>query len=53
MIVPADFYRTMTPQELVDRCWGSCYAELLSNGKLAAFMECAKAKGGFFLDFRG
>lgn len=51
--IASDFYRTMTPQELADMCWGSCYREMLENGKLAAFMQTAQAKGGYFLDFRG
>jgi hypothetical protein len=50
--LPADFYLTMTAEEITDLCWGSCYAEILENGKLASFLEKAKAKNGYFLDFR-
>ncbi len=50
--LPEDFYLSMTAEEIADKCWGSCYAEMLENGKLAALIEKAKAKNGFFLDFR-
>lgn len=50
--LPDDFYLSMTAEEIADKCWGSCYAEILENGKLAAFLEKAKSKNGFFLDFR-
>lgn len=51
--LPKDFYLTMTPKEIADKCWGSCYRELLDNGKLKATMAAAKKKGGFLLEFEG
>lgn len=50
--IPADFYRSMKPEEVADMCWDRCYSEILNNGTLSSFMEKARAKNGFLLDFR-
>ena len=47
--IPRDFYLTMTPEEIAEKCWRSNL--ILSNGTLAAFMQKAKSKNGFLLDF--
>ena len=49
--LPGGFYRAMAPEEIAAMCWGSCRGEILGNGRLAAFMEKARAKGGVLLDF--
>lgn len=49
--LPNDFYLKMKPKDIADQCWGSCRSEMLSNGKLAAFLSKTKSKGGYFLDF--
>ncbi len=49
--LPDDFYLTMKPSEIADMCWARCRKEMLSNGKLSAFMKKAKNKKGFLLDF--
>lgn len=49
--IPKDFYLTMEPEELADKCWGNCYREILESGKLASFMAKARKKKGFYLDF--
>ena len=47
--IPKDFFLTMTPEELADKCW---HTKLINeNGILAKFMEKAKTKNGYFLDF--
>ena len=47
--IPNDFYRSMTSEELAEKCWRT--KAIIANGVLAAFMEKAKNKGGFLLDF--
>ncbi len=47
--ITRDFYLTKTPEEIADMCW--CSNLIISNGKLAAFMQKAKSKKGFLLDF--
>jgi len=47
--IPNDFYRSMTCEELADMCWRT--RSIIADGVLAAFMEKAKSKGGFLLDF--
>ena len=47
--IPKDFYLTKTPEEIADMCWHS--SKIIANGKLSAFMEKAKNKNGFLLDF--
>jgi len=49
--IPKDFYISMKPKEIADMCWGSCYREIINNGRLSAFMKKAKKKKGFLLDF--
>ena len=51
--LPADFYRTMAAKDIADECWGSCRSEILNRGTLAAFLDAAKKKNGFLLDFSG
>jgi len=50
--LPNDFYLSMKPGDIADKCWGSCRSELLSNGKLASLLKKMKAKKGYLLDFR-
>ncbi len=47
--IPNDFYLSLTCEELAEMCWHS--GDIIANGKLAAFLEKAKSKGGFLLDF--
>ena len=47
--IPNDFYLSMTSEELAEKCWRT--KAIIANGVLAAFMEKAKNKGGFLLDF--
>ena len=47
--LPDDFYRTMTADELADKCWLS--GLIKKNGVLASVMKKAKAKGGFLIDY--
>ena len=47
-----DFYLTMDAKEIANKCWGSCYKEILGNGKLSSIINKAKKKKGFYLDFR-
>ena len=47
--IPKDFYLSMTSEELANMCWRP--KAIIANGVLAAFMEKAKRKGGFLLDF--
>lgn len=47
--IPNDFYISMTSEELAGKCWRT--KAIIANGVLAAFMEKAKRKGGFLLDF--
>ena len=49
--LPDDFYLTMKPREIADKCWGSCQREMISNGRLASFMKKAKSKKGYYFDF--
>ena len=49
--LPKDFYRTMQAEDIAEQCWGSCYAEILKRGTLAAFLSKAKQKQGVLLDF--
>ena len=49
--LPDDFYLTMSAKDIAGQCWGSCYSEILSKGKLAAFLKRAKQKQGYYLDF--
>ena len=47
--IPDDFYLSLTCEELADMCWHT--GDVIANGVLAAFLEQAKSKGGFLLDF--
>ncbi len=47
--IPADFYLTQTPEELAKKCW--CSEAILRNGRLAEYVEKAKSKQGYYLDF--
>lgn len=49
--LPGDFYRTMQPKDIANKCWGNCYSEIMNNGRLAGFLEKAREKGGVLLDF--
>ena len=51
MDLPHDFYKTATPLSIAEACWGSCYDEILRSEKLAGFLETAKAKNGFLIDY--
>ncbi|MBO4423238.1 MAG: hypothetical protein J5879_07350 [Clostridia bacterium] len=47
--LPNDFYIRMDADELARKCWQS--NAIIKNGVLAAFMEKAKEKNGYYLDF--
>lgn len=49
--LPGDFYRTMQPKDIANKCWGNCYGEIMNNGRLAGFLEKVREKGGVLLDF--
>ena len=51
--LPKDFYLTMQAEDIAEKCWGSCYAEILRRGTLAAFIAKAGQKQGFLLDYTG
>lgn len=47
--LPKDFYLSMTSEEIADKCWRT---KLINEkGVLANFIEKAKEKKGYFLDF--
>ena len=47
--LPKDFYLSMTAEEIADKCW---HTKLINEKDvLANFMEKAKEKKGYFLDF--
>ena len=48
-IVKAGAHACASPKEIAEKCWRSNL--ILSNGILAAFMQKAKSKNGFLLDF--
>ena len=47
--IPDDFYLSLTCEQIAKKCWHS--GDIVANGKLAAFLEKVKSKGGFLLDF--
>lgn len=48
--LPEDFYLTMTAEEIAGKCWRS--KTILNNGILQEFMQKAKEKNGYFLNFK-
>ena len=47
--LPKDFYLSMTAEEIADKCW---HTKLINEkGIFASFLEKAKEKKGYFLDF--
>ena len=50
--IPENFYKTMKAKDLAEKCWGSCRGEITKNGVYARFVNKAKKKNGFLLDFR-
>lgn len=48
----ADFYKTLSRQDIADMCWGSCYEKILNNEKLESFLNLAKKKNGFYFTFK-
>ena len=49
--LPKDFYLTMSPEDVADKCWGCFYGPMLQKGVLADLMNKAKAKNGFLQDY--
>ncbi len=47
--IPDDFYLSLTCEQIAKKCWHS--GDIVANGKLAAFLEKVKSKGGFLLEF--
>ena len=47
--LPKNFYTKMSAEELARKCWRS--DKIIKNGKLGRFMEKAKEKKGYYLDF--
>ena len=47
--IPDDFYLSLTCEQIAEKCWHS--KDIIAGGVLAAFLEKAKRKGGFLLDF--
>ena len=47
--IPDDFYLSLTCEQIAEKCWHS--KDIIAGGVLAAFLEKAKSKGGFLLDF--
>lgn len=48
--LPKDFYLTMTPKDIAEKCWSSCYNAILENGILSGLMKKARERNGFLLD---
>lgn len=48
----ADFYKTMSAEDIANMCWGNCFSEIKSNTELASFLKKAVQKGGYCLTFR-
>ncbi len=51
LYLPKDFYWEYTPEKIADMCWGSCYKEILSNQKLHSFLNKARKRRGYFIDY--
>ena len=47
--IPDDFYLSLTCEQIAEKCWHS--KDIIAGGVLAEFLEKAKRKGGFLLDF--
>ena len=45
--LPRDFYKTMSPTDLANLCWGMFYTDICTSEPLAAFLKKAKARGGY------
>ena len=46
-----DFYRRMTQEEIADVCWGGCYSRILGSEKLRVFLEKAKERKGYRVQY--
>ena len=47
--LPMNFYKTMTPEDIADKCWGSAYRSIVTSSKLKKFLKTAKERGGYYL----
>ena len=50
--IPKDFWRTHSPKDIADLCWGSCYSAILKCEALKSFLAKAKKKNGFCFRFK-
>ncbi len=51
LFLPKDFYWEYTPEKIADICWGTCYNEIRSNQKLHSFLNKARKRRGYFIDY--
>lgn len=49
--LPKDFYWEYTPEKIAKLCWGTCYNEICNNPKLHTFLNKARKRGGYFIDY--
>ncbi len=45
--LPKFFWRTMTPEQIAGKCWGTCRDEIVGSEALKKFLEGAKARKGY------
>ncbi len=51
LYLPRDFYWEYTPEKIADLCWGACYSAICKNQKLQSFLNKARKRRGFFIDY--
>ena len=47
----ANFYKTLSENDLADMCWGTCSGKVRQNRELAVFLKKARQKDGYYLCF--
>lgn len=46
--LPVNFYKTMTTEDIADKCWGSAYHSIVTSSRLKKFLKTAKERGGYY-----
>ena len=49
IVLPRDFYRSMSLKQIADECWGCFAGSVMRSEALKKFLEGAKARGGYML----